>query len=145
MCSSDLFPSHDRVAIEDLAVSNMVKNHKLAQAISDVGWSTFVTMLEYKAEWYGKNILKIGRFEPSSKLHANCGYINKDITLSDREWVCPKCGELVSRDVNASINIKSFALRNILSGTDRKNQGKLPTLVGALTLEAQPIASGVGG
>ena len=143
--SSELIKNHDSLAIEDLAVSNMVKNHKLAQSISDAGWSTFVEMLEYKAEWYGKNILKIGRFEPSSKLHANCGYINKDITLSDREWVCPKCGELVSRDVNASINIKSFALRNILSGTDRKNQGKLPTLVGALTLEAQPIASGVGG
>lgn len=126
-------------------VSNIVKNHKLAQAISDVSWSTFVTMLEYKADWYGKNILKIGRFEPSSKLHANCGYINKDLTLSDREWTCPKCVELVSRDVNAAINIKSFALKNILSGTDRENQGKLPTLVGALTLEAQPIGSAVGG
>lgn len=143
--SSELIKNHDSLAIEDLAVSNMVKNHKLAQAISDVSWSTFVTMLEYKADWYGKNILKIGRFEPSSKLHANCGYINKDLTLSDREWTCPKCGELVSRDINAAINIKSFALKNILSGTDRKNQGKLPTLVGALTLEAQPIASGVGG
>ena len=143
--SSELIKNHDSLAIEDLAVSNMVKNHKLAQSISDAGWSTFVEMLEYKAEWYGKNILKIGRFEPSSKLHANCGYINKDLTLSDREWTCPKCGELVSRDVNAAINIKSFALRNILSGTDRKNQGKLPTLVGALTLEAQPIGSAVGG
>ena len=143
--SSELIKNHDSLAIEDLAVSNMVKNHKLAQAISDVSWSTFVTMLEYKADWYGKNILKIGRFEPSSKLHANCGYINKELTLSDREWTCPKCGELVSRDVNAAINIKSFALRNILSGTDRKNQGKLPTLVGALTLEAPPIGFAVGG
>ena len=143
--SSELIKNHDSLAIEDLAVSNMVKNHNLAQAINDVSWSTFVTMLEYKADWYGKNILKIGRFEPSSKLHANCGYINKDLTLSDREWVCPKCGEVVSRDVNAAINIKSFALKNILSGTDRKNQGKLPTLVGTLTLEAHPIAYGVGG
>ena len=64
-------------------------------------------------------------------------FINKDLKLSDREWVCPKCGDVVSRDKNAAINIKSFALKNILSGTDRKNQGKLPTLVGALTLEAQ--------
>lgn len=143
--SIKLIRENQTICLEDLAVSNMVKNHNLAQAISDVSWSTFVTMLEYKADWYGKNILKIGRFEPSSKLHANCGYINKDLTLSDREWTCPKCGELVSRDVNAAINIKSFALRNILSGTDRKNQGKLPTLVGALTLEAPPIASGVGG
>jgi putative transposase len=143
--SSELIKNHESIAIEDLAVSNMVKNHKLAQAINDVSWSTFVTMLEYKAEWYGKNILKIGRFEPSSKLHANCGHINKDLNLSDREWNCPKCGEVVERDLNAAINIKSFALKNILSGTDRKNQGKLPTLVGALTLEAHPIAFGVDG
>lgn len=143
--SSELIKNHDSLAIEDLNVKGMLANHKLAQSISDAGWSSFVTMLEYKADWYGKNILKIGRFEPSSKLHANCGYINKELTLSDREWTCPKCSEVVLRDVNAAINIKSFALRNILSGTDRENQGKLPTLVGALTLEAQPIASGVGG
>jgi len=143
--SSELIKNHDSLAIEDLAVSNMVKNHKLAQSISDAGWSTFVTMLEYKAEWYGKNILKIGRFEPSSKLHANCGHINKELTLSDREWTCPKCGEVVSRDLNASINIKSFALKNILSGTDRKNQGELSTMVEVLTLEAHPIGYAVGG
>jgi putative transposase len=89
--------------------------------------------------------LKIGRFEPSSKTCSCCGYINKELTLKDREWTCPKCNSVLSRDVNAAINIKSFALKNILSGTDRKNHGKLPTLVGALTLEAQPIASGVGG
>ena len=143
--SSELIKNHDSLAIEDLAVSNMVKNHKLAQSISDAGWSTFVTMLEYKAEWYGKNILKIGRFEPSSKLHANCGHINKDLKLSDREWICPKCGDVVSRDVNAAINIKSFALKNILSGTDRKNQGELSTMVEVLTLEAHPIVYAVGG
>ena len=143
--SSELIKNHDSLAIEDLAVSNMVKNHKLAQSISDAGWSTFVTMLEYKAEWYGKNILKIGRFEPSSKLHANCGHINKELTLSDREWTCTKCGEVVSRDLNAAINIKSFALKNILSGTDRKNQGELPTLVGVLIPEAHPISFAVGG
>jgi len=142
--STQLIRDNQSVAIEDLAVSNMVKNHCLAQSISDAGWSTFVSMLEYKSEWYGKNIIQIGRFEPSSKLHANCGYINKNLNLSDREWTCPKCGEVVYRDLNAAINIKSFALKNILSGTDRKNQGKLPTLVGALTLEAHPIAFGVG-
>ena len=126
-------------------IKGMLANHKLALSISDCGWSTFVTMLEYKAEWHGKNILKIGRFEPSSKIHANCGYINKDLKLSDREWVCPKCCEVVSRDENAAINIKSFALKNILSGTDRKNRNELPTLVGVMTSEAQPIAYGVGG
>lgn len=134
--SSELIKNHESIAIEDLNIKGMLANHKLALSVSDCGWSMFVGMLEYKAEWYGKNILKIGRFEPSSKLHANCGYINKDLSLKDREWTCVKCGEIVSRDLNAAINIKSFALKNILSGTDRKNQGKLPTLVGALTLEA---------
>lgn len=144
--SSELIKNHDSICIEDLAVSNMIKNHKLAQSISDAGWSMFVAMLEYKAEWYGKNILKIGRFEPSSKLHANCGHVNKDLNLSDREWLCPKCGELVSRDVNAAINIKNFALKNHLSVERRlKNRNELPRLRGVLTSEAQPIASGVGG
>ena len=143
--STELIKNHDSICIEDLNIKGMLQNHKLAQAITDVSWSSFVTMLEYKAEWYSKNILKIGRFKPSSKLHANCGHLNKNLTLSDREWVCPKCGELVSRDVNAAINIKSFALKNILSGTDRKNHGQLPTLVGAFTHEAHPIGSAVGG
>jgi len=143
--STKLIRENQTICLENLAVSNMVKNHCLAQAITDVSWSTFVTMLKYKADWYGKNILQIGRFAPSSKTCSCCGYINKELTLKDREWTCPVCTSVLDRDVNASINIKSFALKNNLSGTDRKNQGKLPTLVGALTLEAHPIAFGVGG
>jgi putative transposase len=143
--STELIKNHDSIAIEDLAVSNMVKNHKLAQAISDAGWSTFVTMLEYKAEWYGKNILRIGRFEPSSKTCSSCGSINKELTLKDREWTC-KCGVKHDRDVNAAINIKSFALKNHLSVERRlKNRGELPTLVGVLIPESNPIGSAVGG
>lgn len=143
--SIKLIRENQTICLETLAVKNMVKNHNLAQAISDVSWSTFVSMLEYKADWYGKNILRIGRFAPSSKTCSNCGNINKELTLKDREWTCGSCSTVLDRDVNAAINIKNFALKNILSGTDRKNQGKLPTLVGALTLEAYPIASGVGG
>ena len=144
--STKLIRENQTICLEDLAVSNMVKNHNLAQAISDVSWSTFVTMLEYKADWYGKNILRIGRFAPSSKTCSCCGAINKELTLKDREWTCGRCSTVLDRDVNASINIKSFALKNYLSGEHTlKNQGKLPTLVGALTLEAQPIAFGVGG
>ena len=144
--STKLIRENQTICLEDLAVSNMVKNHNLAQAISDVSWSTFVTMLEYKADWYGKNILRIGRFSPSSKTCSCCGTINKELTLKDREWTCGRCSTVLDRDVNASINIKSFALKNYLSGEHTlKNQGKLPTLVGALTLEAQPIAFGVGG
>ena len=144
--STKLIRENQTICLEDLAVSNMVKNHNLSQAISDVSWSTFVTMLEYKADWYGKNILRIGRFSPSSKTCSCCGTINKELTLKDREWTCPKCNSVLDRDKNASINIKSFALKNYLSREHTlRNQGKLPTLVGALTLEAQPIAFGVGG
>lgn len=133
--STKLIRENQTICLEDLAVSNMVKNHKLAQAINDVSWSTFVEMLEYKADWYGKNILRIGRFAPSSKTCSCCGYINKKLTLKDREWTCPKCNSVLDRDVNASINIKYFALKNNLSGEHTlKNKGKLPTLVGALTL-----------
>lgn len=135
--SSKLISDNQTICIEDLNIKGMLANHKLALSISDCGWSMFVEMLEYKAEWYGKNILKIGRFEPSSKLHANCGCINKDLKLSDREWICPKCGDVVSRDENAAINIKNFALKNHLSVERRlKNQDELLTLVKVLTPEA---------
>lgn len=143
--SSELIKNHDSLAIEDLSVSNMVKNHCLALSILDASWGMFVKMLEYKAEWYGKNILKIGKFEPSSKLHANCGYINKFLTLNDREWNCPKCGEVVLRDLNAAINVKSFALKNILFGTNRKNQGELSTMVEVMNLEAHHNSFAIGG
>src|SRR5690554_871807 len=143
--STQLIRENQTICLETLAVKNMVKNHNLAQAITDVSWSTFVTMLEYKADWYGKNILRIGRFAPSSKTCSNCGTINKELTLKDREWACKGCNSVLDRDVNAAINIKSFALKNILSGTESKNQDELLTLVKVLTPEAQPIAYGVGG
>lgn len=144
--STKLIRDNQTICLEDLNVAGMVKNHNLAQAINDVSWSTFVSMLEYKADWYGKNILRIGRFAPSSKTCNCCGYINKELTLKDREWTCPKCNSVLDRDVNASINIKSFALKNHLSGEHRlKSQDELPTLVGVMTLEAQPISFAVGG
>ncbi len=143
--STKLIRENQTICLENLNVSGMIKNHNLAQAISDVSWSTFVNMLEYKAEWYGTNILHIGRFEPSSKTCSNCGNINKELTLKDREWTCVKCNTTHDRDVNAAINIKNFSLRNILSGTDRKNHDELPTLVGVMTHEAHPIGSAVGG
>lgn len=144
--SSELIKNHDSIALETLAVKNMVKNHCLAQSISDASWSTFVDMLEYKARWYGKNILRVGRFSPSSKACSICGHINKELKLKDRKWTCSSCSAVLDRDINAAINIKSFALKNKLSdGLTLKNQGKLPTLVGALTLEAHPIGSAVVG
>lgn len=134
--SAELIRDNQSIAIENLQVSNMLKNHKLAQSISDAGWGMLVDFLKYKAKWYGVNILEIGTFEPSSKLHNKCGYINKELSLSDREWLCQKCGETVLRDINAALNIKSFALKNYVSGTEIKTRNELPTLVGVLTSEA---------
>lgn len=98
------------ICLEDLNVKGMMQNHKLAQSISDVSWYNFNLLLEYKADWYGKNILRIGRFEPSSKLCSVCGYKNTELTLDIREWTCPNCNTHLDRDINAAINIKKFAL-----------------------------------
>lgn len=107
--STYLVSSYDNICLEDLNVEGMIKNHHLAKSIQSASWSTFVNMLTYKSEHNGKNIIFIGRYEPSSKLCHNCGYINKELTLNDREWVCPICGERLDRDVNAAINIMHIA------------------------------------
>lgn len=144
--STELIKNHDSIAIETLQLSNMLKNHRLAQSIQDAGWGIFVDFLKYKAEWYGVNILKIGTFEPSSKTCSCCGSIKKELTLKDREWTCSSCSSVLNRDVNAAINIKNFALKNHLSVERRlKNHRQLPTLVGAFTDEAHPSPQGVGG
>ena len=108
--STDLVKKYDTLCLENLNVEGMLKNHSLALAIQSASWSEFVRQLKYKAEWEGKNIVFIGRFEPSSKTCSKCGYVKRDLKLSDREWVCPICGERHDRDVNAAINIKNFAL-----------------------------------
>ncbi|WP_235809593.1 transposase [Methanofollis ethanolicus] len=99
------------IAVESLNVGGMMKNHHLAQGFGDVSWSMFFTMLEYTCRKYGKTLLKIGRFDPSSKICSKCGYLKQDLTLSDREWICPDCGIHHDRDVNAAVNIKKFALQ----------------------------------
>ena len=99
------------LCLETLNVEGMIKNHKLAQAISDVSWSKFNNYLDYKTEWYGKNLIRIGQFEPSSKVCSVCGNINNELKLSDREWSCKKCHTHHDRDVNASKNILKFALQ----------------------------------
>ncbi len=93
------------IVIEDLNVSGMLKNHKLARAISDVGMGEFRRQLEYKATWYGSRVVVADRFLPSSKRHFKCGYVCADLKLSEREWLCPKCGEMVDRDFNAALNL----------------------------------------
>jgi len=143
--STELIRENQSIALEDLNINEMLKNHCLAGSITDVSWGMFISMLEYKARWNGVNILKIGMFEPSSKTCSECGYINKELTLKDREWSCPDCGSVLDRDLNASINIKNFALNKLCTEHTLKNHGTLPSLEGALTHEAQPIGSAVGG
>ena len=108
----DLVSQYDTICLETLTASNMVKNHHLAQALEDIAIGTFNTLLEYKAKERGVNILRIGRFEPSSKM-CTCGYINHNLTLAMREWTCPVCGATHYRDLLAANNIKRFAFRNI--------------------------------
>ena len=105
-----LIDHYDTICLETLSASNMVKNHRLAQAIQDIGIYTFNSYMDYKAEWYGKNIIRIGRFEPSSKM-CSCGHIHRGLKLSDRVWTCPACGSVNQRDLLAAQNIKKFAFK----------------------------------
>jgi putative transposase len=110
--STQLIKDYDVICLENLAVKNMVKNHKLAKSISDVSWSEFVRELQYKADWQHKVIQKIDTYFPSSQICSVCGYQNKGTKdLSVREWICTKCGACHDRDENASINILTEGLR----------------------------------
>jgi putative transposase len=102
--------------IEDLNVKGMVKNRKLSQAISDVSFSEFFRQMEYKCAWYGKNLIRIGRFEASSKTCSACGAKTETLTLADREWTCANCLTSHDRDLNAAKNIKEFGLRKAGEG-----------------------------
>ena len=115
--STSLINNYDTIFIEDLNVSGMLKNHCLAGAISDVSWSKFTSMLNYKAEWYGKNVVKVSRFFASSKT-CECGVKNDNLKLSDREWVCEACGLVNSRDLLAANNILKEGRRSLGDLTD---------------------------
>ena len=111
-----LVRENQTIAIEDLAVSNMVKNHKLAQAISDASWGELVRQLEYKSDWYGRTLVKVDRWFPSSKRCHCCGHVVDKLPLNIRDWVCPECGVEHDRDVNAAINVLAGGLSVLACG-----------------------------
>ena len=109
--SKKLVETYDLISVEDLNVKGMIKNHKLSKHIADARWGNFVTLLQYKCDWYGKELVKVNRFYPSSKTCGDCGWINQELKLSDREWTCKSCGVVHDRDVNASRNILKEGLK----------------------------------
>jgi putative transposase len=108
--STRIIRENQVICVESLAVKNMVKNHCLAKAISDVGWGEFVRQLEYKSQWYGRTLTKIDRWYPSSKTCHECKHVVEDLPLDVREWVCPECGTWHDRDLNAARNILAEGL-----------------------------------
>ena len=112
------------ICVEDLSVKNMMKNHCLSKSISDASWGEFLRQLKYKSEWNGRNLVSINKFFPSSKTCNKCKFINQDLTLADREWVCPSCGEKLNRDLNASENILEQGINNFNSGCGIYSESK---------------------
>ena len=109
--SNTLINENQVICMEDLNVKGMLKNHKLAESIQEMNFGEFKRILEYKVKWYNRKIIYVDRFYPSSKTCHNCGYINKQLKLNDRQWVCPQCGAVIERDYNAALNILDEGLR----------------------------------
>ena len=133
--SNSLINENQVICMEDLNVKGMVKNHNLAESICEMNFGEFRRMLEYKANWYNRQMVFVDRFYPSSKTCHNCGYINKNLTLKDRQWICPKCGEVIERDYNAALNILDEGLRIIGSSTTEFTLVDYPTMDDRLSNE----------
>jgi putative transposase len=130
--STRLIRENQTICVETLAVKNMVKNHSLAKAISDVGWSEFVSQLEYKAEWYGRNLVKIDRWYPTSKRCSNCGHILDSLSLDVRFWTCPECGVVHDRDINAAKNVHAVGLTVLEACGEAVRPGRVKARTGKL-------------
>jgi putative transposase len=130
--STKLIRENQTICVESLQVKHMVKNHCLAKAISDVGWSEFVRQLEYKAVWYGRTLVKIDKWYPSSKRCFDCGHLLDSLTLDVRSWTCPECGTVHDRDINAAQNILAAGLavtacgESVRPGAVKAKPGKTP-------------------
>lgn len=131
--STELIKKYDTIFLEDLNIKGMVKNHKLAKHIIDASWSKFISMLEYKASWNDKQIIKVDRFFPSSKTCNCCGYVNQNLKLDIREWICPSCNSKLDRDLNASKNILKEGIKIISLGTNDYRRGD----------EIRPVLTGI--
>jgi putative transposase len=114
--SAQITNAYDVICVEDLNIKGMLRNRKLAKHISDASWGLFVRLLEYKADWNNKRVVKINRFYPSSKICYECGWIHQDLELSERTWTCPN-GHTLDRDLNAAKNILQEGLSLLSSGT----------------------------
>lgn len=139
--SKKIVSENQTIIIEDLNVNGMLKNHCLAKRIASASWSEFFRMLQYKSYWRGVNLIRIGRFEPSSKM-CGCGYVYRDLKLSDRIWTCPECGSVNDRDLLAANNIKKFGLekQNILT---QDNINKTPVVNREVDVELSALAGTV--
>ena len=126
--SNSLIDENQVICMEDLNVKGMVKNHNLAESICEMNFGEFRRTLEYKAKWYNRKIVFVNRFYPSSKTCHNCSYINKELKLSDRQWICPICGEVIERDYNAALNILDEGLRIIGCSTSEFTLVDYPTV-----------------
>jgi putative transposase len=131
--STELIKKYDVIYLEDLNIKGMIKNHKLSKHIADASWGKLLTILEYKANWNDKEIIKIDRFFPSSKQCNNCGFINQNLKLDCREWTCPSCKSKLDRDLNASKNILKEGIKISLGTNDYRRGDEIrPVLTGTI-------------